>query len=82
MFLPEGEGGLRTKGYFKNSFEDKPLIGIITVVFNGETIQSVINQTYDNIEYIIIDGGTLDIITKYEDQIDYWVSERDKGIYE
>ncbi len=47
------QGGLRTKRYFKKSYEDKPLISIITVVYNGEkyleeTIQSVINQTYDN----------------------------------
>ena len=86
----KGEGGLRTKGYFKKSYENKPLISIITVVFNGEkhleqTIQSVLNQTYDNVEYIIIDGGsndrTVDIIKKYEDQIDYWVSEPDNGIY-
>lgn len=107
LFLPEGEGrrgegGLRTKGYFKKSYtsssllgeakqSNKPLISIITVVFNGEkfleeTIQSVINQTYDNVEYIIIDGGssdgTVDIIKKYEDKIDYWVSEKDKGIYD
>lgn len=95
LFLPEGEGrkgegGLRTKGYFKRSFEDKPLISIITVVFNGEkyleeTIQSVIKQTYDNVEYIIIDGGSTDgtmgIIKKYEHAIDYWVSEKDNGIY-
>lgn len=66
-----------------------PLISIITVVYNGEkyleeTIQSVINQTYPNVEYIIIDGGsidgTLDIIKKYEHVIDYWVSEPDEGI--
>ncbi len=96
LFLPEnksrkGEGGLRTKGYFKKSYKKTPLISIITVVYNGEkyleeTIQSVINQTYDNVEYIIIDGGstdgTLDIIKKYEEKIDYWVSEKDSGIYD
>ncbi|WP_051640637.1 glycosyltransferase family 2 protein [Thiomicrorhabdus sp. Milos-T2] len=96
VFLPEGEGrqgegGLRTQGYFKKSEKDKPLITIVTVVYNGEqfleeTILSVINQTYDNVEYIIIDGGssdgTLDIIRKYEHAIDYWVSEQDLGIYD
>ena len=95
LFLPEeenrqGEGGLRSQGCFKESYHDKPLITVITVVYNGnqfleETILSVINQTYDNVEYIIIDGGsidgTLDIIKKYEHAIDYWVSEQDFGIY-
>jgi glycosyltransferase involved in cell wall biosynthesis len=94
LFLPshpqrQGEGGLRTKGYFKKSFEGKPLISVITVVLNGrehleQTIQSVLNQTYDNVEYIIIDGGstdgTLNVIKKYENAIDYWMSEPDDGI--
>ena len=84
-------GGLRTKGITKKSSAKKPLITVITVVFNGEktiekTINSIINQTYDNIEYILIDGAstdnTLDIIKKYEDKIDYWQSEPDKGIYD
>ena len=96
LFLPvgedrKGEGGLRTKGYFKKSSDEKPLITVVTVVFNDEkhleeTILSVINQTYDNVEYIIIDGGstndTLNIIKKYEHAIDYWVSENDKGLYD
>lgn len=70
---------------------NKTKISIITVSFNTsdvieKTIQSVINQIYPNIEYIIIDGGstdgTVDIIKKYEDKIAYWVSEPDKGIYD
>ena len=85
------ESGLRTEGYFKKSYKNKPLISIITVVFNGEkyiesAIQSVINQNYDNVEYIIIDGGsndsTVKIIKKYINEIDYVVSERDNGIYD
>ena len=68
-----------------------PLITVVTVVLNGEknienTILSVISQTYDNIEYIIIDGGstdgTLDAIRKYDDQIECWISEPDQGIYD
>lgn len=66
-------------------------ITIITVVYNDKkglerTIQSVLSQTYDSIEYIIIDGGStdgsVDVIKKYEDQIDKWVSEPDDGIYD
>lgn len=85
------EGGLRLKGLYKTSSEDKPLITVVTVVYNGaefleETIKSVIEQTYDNVEYIIVDGGstdgTLEIIKKYGHAIDYWVSEPDKGIYD
>ena len=75
----------------KNKLKKDPLISIITVVKNGEkhleeTIQSVINQNYKNIEYIIIDGDskdkTISIIKKYEKYISYWKSEKDNGIYE
>lgn len=158
LFLPEGEGrqgegGLRTKGYFKHSYEvidgqwyitdnfgvreedaqripvdqdqvpdelleyvqkelrqadedsdmkeseppyspehiKLPLITVVTVVFNGEkylaeTIESVVSQEYPNVEYIIIDGcstdNTLGIVKKYEEKIDYWVSEKDVGLYD
>lgn len=85
------EGGLRLSGVRKKSSPEKPLVSIITVVRNGasaleRTIQSVINQTYDNIEYIVIDGassdGTCDIIRKYSSSIDYWISEADNGLYD
>ena len=68
-----------------------PLISIVTVCFNAvnnieETILSVISQSYENIEYIIIDGGstdgTVDIIKKYESKIHYWISEPDQGVYD
>jgi len=85
----KAEGGLRVQGIFKRSEKDLPLVSIITVVLNGEqyleeAVRSVINQTYNNVEYIVIDGGsgdgTLEIINKYNNQIDYWVSESDDGI--
>ena len=67
----------------------RPKISMITAVLNGkdhieETIKSVISQSYPNIEYIIIDGGstdgTLDIINQYAAYLDKWVSEPDEGI--
>lgn len=69
----------------------QPIISIVTVVYNDEkylekTIKSIISQTYHNIEYIIIDGGstdgTLDIIKRYESKINVWISEKDSGIYD
>jgi len=65
-----------------------PKITIVTPSFNQgnfleETILSVIGQNYPNLEYLIYDGGSsdnsIDIIKKYEDKIDYWISEKDKG---
>ncbi|MDW8002957.1 MAG: glycosyltransferase family 2 protein [Deltaproteobacteria bacterium] len=145
LFLPanperKGEGGLRTKGYFKhsykrvgknwhicdtegnpvflcpsdivtqissyidalkkrelssvldpNSISEIPLVSIVTVVKNAKnwiknTILSVVNQNYPNIEYIIIDGnstdGTRDILMDYDRFVDYWISETDNGIYD
>ena len=69
----------------------RPLVSVIIPLFNKEkyilsTIKSVVSQDYDNIEYIIIDGGskdqTLEIIEKYKSQISIVVSEPDKGIYD
>lgn len=66
-------------------------ISIITVVYNNQAhieqcIQSVLNQTYTNIEHIIIDGnsidGTKDILKRYQSKISRWISEPDQGIYD
>lgn len=67
----------------------KPKISIVTITYNSEktleeTIKSIINQEYSNLEYIIVDGGstdnTLSITDKYKDNIDILISEPDKGI--
>lgn len=66
-----------------------PRITVVTISYNSRetierTIQSVVSQDYDNKEYIIIDGassdGSIDIISKYRSQIDYFISEKDEGI--
>jgi glycosyltransferase involved in cell wall biosynthesis len=84
------QGGTRLINSVKTSRPNEPLVSIITVTYNAEkyleqTIESVLNQTYKNIEYIIIDGGskdkTIDIIKKFENQVDLWISEPDGGIY-
>lgn len=68
-----------------------PKISIITVVYNdgqyiSRTIESVISQSYKNIDYVIIDGGstdsTIEKINKYRNEIDVFVSEKDRGIYD
>lgn len=84
----EGSLGWNNK-YLRESESEGPLVSIVTVVRNGKatlerTICSVLNQTYKNIEYIIIDGNsddeTIEILQKYEHQITYWMSEPDRGI--
>ncbi|MGE5558187.1 MAG: glycosyltransferase family 2 protein [Bacillota bacterium] len=89
--LRKAEGGMRLQGRYKTSRLANPLVSIITVVFNRvhtleRAIKSVLRQTYDNIEYIIIDGGSMDgtveTIEKYRDLVDYYVSESDDGIYD
>ena len=86
-----GEGGNRLKYGKKTIHKNQPLISIITVTYNGEkhieeTFKSVFGQTYKNFEYIVIDGGssdqTLKLIRKYEDKIEYWLSEKDLVIYD
>ena len=70
---------------------NRPLISIITVVYNARltlqaTIESVLNQDRDLVEYWIIDGGSTDgslnIISQYSDRLAGWISEPDKGIYD
>ncbi len=74
-----------------NNFNSKPLVSIITICRNSEktilkTIESVINQTYKNIEYIVIDGlsedNTISEINKYKSKISEIIIEKDDGIYD
>lgn len=86
-----GEGGQRTRDFRKASNGETPLISVIMVIFNAghlieECINSVIRQVDVCVELIIIDGGsgdsTLEILQKYDEAIDYWVSEKDCGLYD
>jgi glycosyltransferase involved in cell wall biosynthesis len=82
------EGGKQLRAGYSRK---RPYFTIITAVYNGEkfieqAIQSVISQSFDNFEFIIMDGGssdgTIDIIKRYDDWIDLWISEPDVGIYD
>jgi glycosyltransferase involved in cell wall biosynthesis len=85
----QAQGGRRLHGSVGMS--GGGAVSVVTVVFNGaatieRTIRSVLEQDWPDIEYIIVDGGstdgTLDILRRYEDQLDLWVSGRDQGIYD
>src|SRR5271170_2525938 len=68
-----------------------PKITLVTAVFNGakyieETMRSVLDQGYPNLEYVVVDGGssdgTMEIIRRYEKYLTRWSSEADKGVYD
>ena len=84
-------GGLRKNRIIKKDKKKNPLISIIMVVLNikkyiQKSINSVVNQNYKNFELIIIDGkstdGTLNILKKNNLKIDFWISRKDKGLYD
>ena len=83
-------GGLRLKNLFKNNIKNKPLISIIMPNFKCKdlktAIESVLDQKYENLELIIIDGhsgpDTLKILKFYEKDIDIWISEKDNGMWD
>lgn len=84
-------GGKRAQGIVKSSSPGRPLISYVTVVKNNESgleraIQSVQAQTYTNVEHIVVDGastdGTVKLIKRFADRIDYFISEPDKGLYD
>lgn len=90
--IMKSEGGFRKEEFQATQGSARsPLVSVITVVFNNsdyieKTILSVLNQTFRDKEYIIIDGastdGTLEIIEKFDQKIDFWQSQADKGIYD
>ena len=84
------DGGKRKNNKESNS-DKKPLLSIITVVYNNEkyieeSLNSLYSQKFNDYEHIIVDGGsndqTLNIIKKYDEKIEYWFSKKDKGIYD
>lgn len=89
--LIRNEGGRRTIASAKNGAKPAPRISVITSTFQAaaylpQAAASIRAQDFNDFEWIVIDGGstdgTLDVLRKNEDVIDYWISESDKGIYD
>ncbi len=89
-FINSQSGGLRTKGIFKRDLKDSPLISIIMPNYKSKdllkSMKSVFNQTYKNIELIVVDGNsgnlTIKILKKFNNKIDFWISENDRGMWD
>lgn len=84
-------GGTRLAGSVKQSLPGLPLVSIVIAVLNGarylETaLNSVFAQGYPNIELLVMDGGssdgTVELLQRYNNRIDYWISEPDGGVYD
>ena len=84
------EGGRRLSGEDPRAVPDRPLVTVVTVCFNAartlaQCVDSVLTQTYPNVEYVVVDGssddGTVELLERYAEHIDYFVSEPDSGLY-
>lgn len=86
------EGGKRLNGQPpRRGTPEQPLVTVVTAVWNSRfhfarCIESVLDQTYPNVEYVIIDGastdGTVEVIEAYQEGVDYWVTERDQSMFD
>jgi glycosyltransferase involved in cell wall biosynthesis len=84
-------GGKRMRGVTAEGSRDRPLVTVVTAVYNGQPyvtacLESVLSQDYPNIEHIVLDAGstdgTLNVLRQYDDRIALWKSEPDRGIYD
>ena len=88
--LEQNFGGARCNNLYKNSLDEFPLISIVMPNFKEENlsnaIDSILNQNYENVELIVIDGNSGDetnkLLKTYGDDIDIWVSEKDKNLWD
>ncbi|MEQ1352429.1 MAG: glycosyltransferase family 2 protein [Candidatus Acidiferrum sp.] len=89
--VPETSEVVRPETRPENDPAIWPRITLVTPVYNGirfieDTIRSIVYQGYPNLEYIVVDGGstdgTVDIIRKYQKHISWWVSRKDRGVYD